>query len=263
MRSPSAVPSLATLSLTGASTGRRSGWRCWAIAVVLLVYPPWIGACADRRGDRGRAQGSAGRRRLAAPDVAATVVTRFQCQPANGAISCGRRGAAMRPSSRSPCAGWSSRSGRCARSAASTSTWPTGTVLGLLGPNGAGKTTLVRILTTLLAPDAGTDRRRRPAMSCATPPGCATGSGSPASTSPIDENLTGLENLVMVGRLYGSSRRAAKRRGQELLERFDLVAAGGRPTSTYSGGMRRRLDLAAALVAKPRGAVPRRTHHGA
>ena len=67
----------------------------------------------------------------------------------------------------------------------------------------------------------------------------------------VDENLTGLENLTMVGRLYGSSRRAAKARGRELLERFDLVEAAGRPTKTYSGGMRRRLDLAAALVAKP------------
>ena len=67
----------------------------------------------------------------------------------------------------------------------------------------------------------------------------------------VDENLTGLENLTMVGRLYGASRAAAKRRGAELLERFDLTDAGGRVTSTYSGGMRRRLDLAAALVAKP------------
>ena len=67
----------------------------------------------------------------------------------------------------------------------------------------------------------------------------------------VDENLTGLENLTMVGRLYGSSRRAAKARGRELLERFDLVEAAGRPTKTYSGGMRRKLDLAAALVAKP------------
>src|SRR6185437_10947847 len=67
----------------------------------------------------------------------------------------------------------------------------------------------------------------------------------------VDENLTGLENLTMVGRLYGASRSSAKARGRELLERFDLVEAAARPTKTYSGGMRRRLDLAAALVAKP------------
>jgi ABC-2 type transport system ATP-binding protein len=127
---------------------------------------------------------------------------------------------------------------------------PSGTVLGLLGPNGAGKTTLVRILTTLLEPDAGTGEvvgldvvrdaaRLRHRI------------GLAGQYAAIDENLTGLENLVLVGRLYGESRAAAKRRGAELLERFDLVATGGRQTTTYSGGMRRRLDLAAALVAKP------------
>jgi ABC-2 type transport system ATP-binding protein len=127
---------------------------------------------------------------------------------------------------------------------------PRGTVLGLLGPNGAGKTTLVRVLTTLLTPDDGTASvvgldvvqdaaalRHR--------------IGLAGQYAAVDENLTGLENLTMVGRLYGASRAAAKRRGAELLERFDLSEAGGRVTSTYSGGMRRRLDLAAALVAKP------------
>ncbi len=126
----------------------------------------------------------------------------------------------------------------------------TGTVLGLLGPNGAGKTTLVRILTTLLAPDAGTIQ----VAGCDVVKDAARlrhRIGLAGQYVAIDENLTGLENLVMVGRLYGSTRRAARRRGTELLERFDLVAAGGRQTSTYSGGMRRRLDLAAALVAKP------------
>ena len=127
---------------------------------------------------------------------------------------------------------------------------PTGTVLGLLGPNGAGKTTLVRVLTTLLTPDAGT----------ASVAGLDVVNDAAAlrhriglagQYAAVDENLTGLENLTMVGRLYGSPRAAAKRRGNELLERFDLVDAGGRVTSTYSGGMRRRLDLAAALVAKP------------
>jgi ABC-2 type transport system ATP-binding protein len=126
----------------------------------------------------------------------------------------------------------------------------TGTVLGLLGPNGAGKTTLVRVLTTLLAPDAGT----------ATVVGLDVVADAAAlrhqiglagQYAAVDENLTGLENLTMVGRLYGASRREAKARGRELLERFDLVEAGDRVTSTYSGGMRRRLDLAAALVAKP------------
>jgi ABC-2 type transport system ATP-binding protein len=126
----------------------------------------------------------------------------------------------------------------------------TGTVLGLLGPNGAGKTTLVRVLTTLLAPDSGTatvvglDVVRDAAQ-------LRHRIGLAGQYAAVDENLTGLENLTMVGRLYGASRAEAKARGRELLERFDLVDAGGRPTSTYSGGMRRRLDLAAALVAKP------------
>jgi ABC-2 type transport system ATP-binding protein len=125
-----------------------------------------------------------------------------------------------------------------------------GTVLGLLGPNGAGKTTVVRILTTLLKPDGGTaevvgfDVVRDAAK-------LRHRIGLAGQYAAVDENLTGLENLTMVGRLYGSSRADAKRRGAELLERFDLVEAGGRPTSTYSGGLRRRLDLAAALVAKP------------
>jgi ABC-2 type transport system ATP-binding protein len=127
---------------------------------------------------------------------------------------------------------------------------PRGTVLGLLGPNGAGKTTLVRVLTTLLTPDAGTADVVgldvvRDASKLRHQIGLA------GQYAAVDENLTGLENLTMVGRLYGTSRANAKRRGRELLERFDLVEAGNRPTSTYSGGMRRRLDLAAALVAKP------------
>jgi ABC-2 type transport system ATP-binding protein len=125
-----------------------------------------------------------------------------------------------------------------------------GTVLGLLGPNGAGKTTIVRVLTTLLRPDAGTARvagldvvndasRLRELI------------GLAGQYAAVDENLTGLENLTMVGRLYGEPRAAAKRRGQELLERFELTDAANRPAKTYSGGMRRRLDLAAALVARP------------
>ncbi len=125
-----------------------------------------------------------------------------------------------------------------------------GTVLGLLGPNGAGKTTVVRVLTTLLAPDAGTARVAGfDVVSDAAQ--LRTRIGLAGQYAAVDENLTGLENLTMVGRLYGAPRREAKERGRQLLERFDLTEASGRPTKTYSGGMRRRLDLAAALVAKP------------
>jgi len=125
-----------------------------------------------------------------------------------------------------------------------------GTVLGLLGPNGAGKTTAVRILTTLLRPDAGSARvagvdvLRDPATLRAR-------IGLAGQYAAVDENLTGEENLTMVGRLYDMPRRQAKVRAGELLERFDLVDAGRRVVKTYSGGMRRRLDLAAALVARP------------
>jgi ABC-2 type transport system ATP-binding protein len=125
-----------------------------------------------------------------------------------------------------------------------------GTVVALLGPNGAGKTTLVRVLTTLLRPDAGTAQ----VLGCDVVRDAARLReliGLAGQYAAIDENLTGLENLTMVGRLYGAARGAAKARGRELLERFDLVEAAGRPAKTYSGGMRRRLDLAAALVAKP------------
>jgi ABC-2 type transport system ATP-binding protein len=125
-----------------------------------------------------------------------------------------------------------------------------GTVLGLLGPNGAGKTTLVRVLTTLLTPDAGT--ATVDGLDVVQDAGALRHRiGLAGQYAAVDENLTGLENLTMVGRLYGFSRAQAKQRGAELLERFDLTDAGGRVTSTYSGGMHRRLDLAAALVAKP------------
>src|SRR6202023_2100183 len=125
-----------------------------------------------------------------------------------------------------------------------------GQMVGLLGPNGAGKTTLVRVLATLLDADAGTARVmgldvRRDAAAVRERIGLA------GQYAAVDENLTGLENLTMVGRLYGASRRSAKARGRELLDRFDLVESAGRPTKTYSGGVRRRLDLAAALVGKP------------
>jgi len=125
-----------------------------------------------------------------------------------------------------------------------------GSVLGLLGPNGAGKTTVVRILTTLLKPDAGTAQVAgldviHDAAKLRSQIGLA------GQYAAVDENLTGLENLTMVGRLYGMSRAEAKARGNELLERFDLLEAAGRPVKGYSGGMRRRLDLADALVARP------------
>jgi len=125
-----------------------------------------------------------------------------------------------------------------------------GTVLGLLGPNGAGKTTIIRILTTLLKPDAGSARVAgldvvRDAARLRERIGLA------GQYAAVDENLTGLENLTMVGRLYGERRAAARSRGVELLERFELQDAANRAAKTYSGGMRRRLDLAAALVARP------------
>jgi ABC-2 type transport system ATP-binding protein len=125
-----------------------------------------------------------------------------------------------------------------------------GTVLGLLGPNGAGKTTAVRVMATLLKPDAG-EVRVAGLDVVADAPKLRERIGLAGQYAAIDENLTGQENLVMVGRLYGMSRPAATQRATELLVRFDLIDAAKRPAKTYSGGMRRRLDLAAALVAKP------------
>jgi ABC-2 type transport system ATP-binding protein len=127
---------------------------------------------------------------------------------------------------------------------------PTGSVLGLLGPNGAGKTTAVRILATLLDPDAGSARVVgldvvRDAAALRAQIGLA------GQYAAVDENLTGVENLEMVGRLYHLGRSESRQRAEELLERFDLTGAAKRPAKTYSGGMRRRLDLAAALVARP------------
>jgi ABC-2 type transport system ATP-binding protein len=125
-----------------------------------------------------------------------------------------------------------------------------GTVLGLLGPNGAGKTTAVRILSTLLKPDGGhatvagldvvrQDKALRRVI------------GLSGQYAAVDEHLTGFENLDMVGRLYHLGRAASRERARALLERFDLVEAADRSVKGYSGGMRRRLDLAAALVAEP------------
>ena len=127
---------------------------------------------------------------------------------------------------------------------------PAGTVLGLLGPNGAGKTTAVRILTTLLRPDtghatvAGHDVLRDPGA-------VRKVIGLSGQYAAVDEHLTGRENLDMVGRLYHLGAKASQARAAELLDQFELADAADRVAKTYSGGMRRRLDLAASLVARP------------
>ncbi len=127
---------------------------------------------------------------------------------------------------------------------------PAGTVLALLGPNGAGKTTTVRVLTTLVRPDrgratvAGYDIARDAARLRAR-------IGLSGQYAAVDEHLTGAENLEMIGRLYHLGVRRSRARARELLERFDLTGAADRPVKGYSGGMRRRIDLACALVADP------------
>jgi len=126
-----------------------------------------------------------------------------------------------------------------------------GSVLGLLGPNGAGKTTAVRILATLLRPDdgealvCGYDVRREAHQ-------VRQLIGLTGQYASVDEGLSGTNNLIMIGRLLGMSRAEARSRAAELLARFELTEAAGRPAKTYSGGMRRRLDLAASLVGRPR-----------
>jgi len=130
-------------------------------------------------------------------------------------------------------------------------TVPEGSVLGLLGPNGAGKTTTVRILATLLQPDsgqatvAGFDVLRQPQQ-------LRSVIGLSGQYASVDENLTGRENLTMFGRLYQLPKSEARQRADAYLERFDLNDAANRPVKTYSGGMRRRLDLASALIGRPR-----------
>ncbi|MCD7438807.1 ATP-binding cassette domain-containing protein [Streptomyces lincolnensis] len=127
---------------------------------------------------------------------------------------------------------------------------PEGTVLGLLGPNGAGKTTTVRCLTTLLRPDSG--KAVVAGIDVLKDPDAVRRSiGLSGQFAAVDEYLTGRENLQMVGQLYQMRAKAAKARAEALLEQFRLTEAADRPTKTYSGGMRRRLDLAAALVVSP------------
>ncbi|WP_066909549.1 ATP-binding cassette domain-containing protein [Millisia brevis] len=127
---------------------------------------------------------------------------------------------------------------------------PRGTVFGLLGPNGAGKTTTIRVLTTLLRPDSGT--AVVDGIDVLADPGTLKSHiGVSGQYAAVDEHLTGFENLDMVGRLYHLGRKRARERARELLERFDLSDAADRPVKGYSGGMRRRLDLAGALVANP------------
>jgi ABC-2 type transport system ATP-binding protein len=127
---------------------------------------------------------------------------------------------------------------------------PAGTVLGLLGPNGAGKTTAVRILATLLRPDAGRATVAGHDVSHE-PDAVRAAIGLTGQYAAVDENLTGRENLELVGRLLHLGRPAARDRADELLATFGLTDAGRRPARTYSGGMRRRLDLAASLVGRP------------
>lgn len=129
-------------------------------------------------------------------------------------------------------------------------TVPRGTVLGLLGPNGAGKTTAVRILTTLLEAEGGTAHVAGIDVA-ADPKAVRERIGLSGQYAAVDEHLTGFENLDMIGRLYRLGRQKARVRARELLESFQLDEAADRPVKTYSGGMRRRLDLAGALVAQP------------
>jgi len=125
---------------------------------------------------------------------------------------------------------------------------PQGTVLGLLGPNGAGKTTAVSILTTLIEPDAGTAVVAGADVVTA-PADVRKNIGLSGQYAAVDEHLTGFENLDLFGRLYRMGRKRSRTRARELLDRFDLTEAADRPVKTYSGGMRRRLDLAGALIA--------------
>jgi ABC-2 type transport system ATP-binding protein len=127
---------------------------------------------------------------------------------------------------------------------------PRGTVLGMLGPNGAGKTTAVRVLATLLRPDAGSARVLGRDV-VADPGAVRRQIGLTGQYAALDDYLTGRANLIMIGELCRLGRREGTRRADELLARFDLTGAAGRAVKTYSGGMRRRLDLAASLIGRP------------
>jgi ABC-2 type transport system ATP-binding protein len=127
---------------------------------------------------------------------------------------------------------------------------PSGSVLGLLGPNGAGKTTTVRMLTTMSRPTSGTGRVAGHDV-LEDPEAVRRSMGLTGQVATVDELLTGRENLTLIGRFTGMPRRDVRRRGEELLERFSLTDAGDRVVKTYSGGMRRRLDLAVSLIATP------------
>ncbi len=127
---------------------------------------------------------------------------------------------------------------------------PQGKVLALLGPNGAGKTTAVKCLTTLIKPDEGTAMVAGVDV-LADPAGVRAKIGLSGQYAAVDEHLTAYENLVMIGRLYHLGKARAQKRARELLEQSDLTEFADRPTKTYSGGQRRRLDLAGALVARP------------
>lgn len=128
---------------------------------------------------------------------------------------------------------------------------PAGTVTALLGPNGAGKTTAVKVLTTLTRPDSGAARIAGVDV-IADPQGTRRLIGVSGQYAAVDENLTGYENLEMIGRLYHLGRVAARQRARELIALFDLAEAGDRPVKGFSGGLRRRIDLAGALVMNPR-----------
>ncbi len=127
---------------------------------------------------------------------------------------------------------------------------PTGSVLGLLGPNGAGKTTAVSILTTLIAPDSGMARVAGVNV-VDEPHRVRSLIGLSGQYAAVDEHLTATENLEMIGCLYGMPRNAARKKANELIERFRLSESANRPLKTFSGGMRRRIDLAGALLANP------------
>ncbi len=127
---------------------------------------------------------------------------------------------------------------------------PQGTVTALLGPNGAGKTTTVKVLTTLIKPDSGSAVIDGVDV-LADPQSIRRMIGASGQYAAVDENLTGFENLVMVGRLYHLGQKVARQRASELIELFDLVESQNRPVKGYSGGMRRRIDLAGALIIKP------------